>query len=191
MLMRVNFSAEPLALLHDQPRGRHGRLHGCHLEQLPPAGVVILGTDLPGGIAGEHLIAQLLVEVMNAADDLLVELADAVEVHAGLARDVAEGPGVGPFPGDHPGGLVGRLAWSFDLQEGLDRVLRERLEVDLEVVLPVGEVGGVLRDESLGCEVRLAADRIEDVGGERQVEHLLDGDHAEDVGRVRVSLGMD
>src|SRR5204863_2784549 len=110
----------------------------------------VLRGDLTGRVADEQPLAVPLVDLVQmpqAAGDLLVELPDAVVLQARLPRSGGEQSPAAPA-GDHPGRSALRLGGPLDLQEGADRLRRERLQIDLEVLLAVRQAGRIPRHEA-------------------------------------------
>src|SRR3954463_16060851 len=114
-----------------------------------------------------------LRQLLHPLDDLLVELTDAVEVHPLGGRAGGE-PGSGGLSRDQPGLRKGGLAGPLDLAERLYRLRGERPDIDREVRLAVGQGSWVRGDEIWPREVRGAADGVQHVGGQREMEHLFD-----------------
>ena len=163
---------EALALLDDlleraQPGGEVGD------GDDPPGAAVVEGVgDLPRAVAAEELgLAHLTGEPLQRLLDRLVELAERLEV-------VVLGEAVVP----------GR---PLDLEECLQRLLRELRQADLEGVVRVREERRIRRDDSGVVEVGRAADGVEDVCRERQVQHLLDEDAVDDLHRLLVRSVLD
>src|SRR5689334_13213171 len=73
-------TAVPLPLLRDEPDGAARGGHVGDRDHVAAAGVEVLLGDLPSRVAAEKALAELVVEVLDAAQDLGVELADAVEL---------------------------------------------------------------------------------------------------------------
>lgn len=86
---------------------------------------------------------------------------------------------------------LGRVAGTgrlFQAQEQPERLLAERQEGQLDGRVGVRHRPWVGRQQVGGVEDRPAADRVEQVGRQREVDHLLDEDTADELYGVRVPL---
>ena len=156
----------------------------------------------------------LFMQKREALFDRLVELAYAVEMFLGAVVYMCCSHGVTPAWTTyrvrravavpcmmHAAGrscgctlvtFLGRLGWwwrqrrPLDLQECLDRLPRERPEVGLKIGLAVRQIRRVVGNEAGRCQIGRAADRVQHVRRQREVQHLLDRDDPQDVVRVGV-----
>ena len=163
---------EALALLDDLLERAQRRLEVGDGDDAAAAAVVEGVGHLPRGVAAEELgLAQLCGHALQRLLDRLVELADRLEVVV-LGQPVV-------------------LARPLDQQERLERLLRELREADLERLVGVREEGRVRRHDPRVVEVRRPADGVEDVGREREVQHLLDEDAVDDLDGLLVRAVLD
>ena len=147
------------------------RRHVADLDRPASAGVVVPVRHLPRRVAGEQpLLADLIRHLLEALEDLRVERADRAGSRLRL-RGVGH---VALGPAAEQRMVVGEGAVAvlrvLDLEEGVDRLRGERQQVHDDAV---GELVRIARGVLGSGDARLAADRVEHVGGQHHVQHLL------------------
>ena len=134
--------------------------------------VVGAGLDLPCDVAAEHrLLAETVAEVVDAVPHGRIELRDGVELS-----------GLRPRP---------RPLRPFDRQERLERALREALDADLEAVAAERQPVRIAGDEAVARQRWFSAHRVEEIGRQREVQHLLEHHAADDLRRYDVRGVLD
>jgi hypothetical protein len=161
-----------LALLDDLAQCRERRREILHGDRLATALAQVDVTDLTRRVPAEYdLLPQRGAQVPQAVLDRGVELAD---------RGIA----VGPCRGVRPG-------WLLDAQEQLQRIRAERGEADPHRPVAVRQRVGVGRQQLGRVEHRIAADGVEQVRRQQQMQHLLGKHAAHDLRRLDVARGVE
>ena len=79
---------------------------------------------------------------------------------------------------------------AFDVEEGIDGIFGEAGDADFEVSFSAGQVAWISWNQAIACQVRCAADSIEQIAGQGQVQHLFLGHGRDDIDRSFVGLGF-
>jgi len=185
----LDVTARPLALLDNrvdrgQRRGEIG--HGNETRKRDE-----LRADLGSGIADEETcLAKAVGESAKAAGDGAIEVADRLIVLRARHDDaIGTQPAVIGDGGLEAGALdLRRVVRPFQIDEVLQRFRAERRQLHVDARRVVAGGNGKVRP----AEMRRAADRGHQVGDEREMAHLLDGDTddgAPPAGDHRVVLG--
>lgn len=171
----VLFGTGPFTLHHDRVQRRHGSGQVGHRAQARQR--CELHIDLQRRVADEQCgLALRFAEGLQAAAQRDVEIADRAVVLR--ARAEAAERGVAPVAGLRRVARAignGCVMRAFEKLEMCHGVARERLQANDEA----GRVGPRLDRKHRPPEMRLAADRLHQVGNQGQVSHLFHG-HADD-----------
>lgn len=155
---------QSFALLLDFLDRRQRRRQICHGDDAATACVVeARRRDLPRRIAAEHRgLTKFATQTPQPFPDRLVELPNRV-IPVVFRR------------------CIGRFG-PLDVLERLDGLPRERRERNLERTRTMRETRRIRRHEPRMVERRRPTHSVQQVGGQREMQHLLDEDRGDDVG---------
>jgi hypothetical protein len=157
-------SSMPLTLFNNQIQGLLRRLHTHNWDDVSATAIVILRDNLSFGITTKESITMFLIEVVQALENLCIELPDVIEVQLRIAVE----------QGGRQGILVARTSqetlvhvypgWAFNLEKHVDCLHGKPLEADHEVPLTIWQIGWIVGNEARIGQGRRAANGVKNIG---------------------------